>query len=148
MQEQTVVAVRAAEAILSKKQKLEAVITAEVEKLPALISTRLETAATFRRLEAQASIGESAAGLPAIKKTAETARTALEAASVRLAGLRQTLADQAGDLAAVYDRMNAAIPGDNLAIIESFTTEWNSAAALWAETLGQRRGIEIGRAHV
>jgi hypothetical protein len=137
----------AADAVLSRKSKIEAAIVAEVGALSALIEDRLTTDAEFRRLECQAAIGEPAAGLEEARKAAADARGAVEQASLRLGGLRDNLGAIGGELVTRYEAVKAEIPAHEAVLIKVFTVQWNAAREQFAATLGHRAALEklIGR---
>ncbi len=135
-------AIGAADAVLGRKAKIEAAITAELAKLPNLIDTRLETEAEFRRLECQAAIGEPAPGLEKMRKEAAEARGALDQASLRLGGLRANLAATGVDLVPAYDAIKGEIPSHEAALIQAFKEEWAAACSALALTLGRRIELE------
>lgn len=142
MHEQTAVAVREAETVLERKEKIETAIRVGVADLSALIVSRVETERTFRHLEAAASIGEPAPGLAAARKAASDAQAALDQASLRLGGLRAALGAQGIPMVQAHAALTSVLPSYENGIIEAFRGEWGEACRQFSVLLGRRTQIE------
>jgi hypothetical protein len=133
---------RAADAVLLRKSKLDSAIGDGVADLQNLILAQLETERAFRRMEAAAAIGEPAADLPKAKKAAADARTALEQAALKLGGYRQAVGEMGGALVEAYEALGSAIPEQNRRLISAFADEWRTAVELFSPVLARRAAIE------
>jgi hypothetical protein len=142
MHEQIGEILTAADAVLSRKRKIESAIQDGVAGLASLIANRIQSERDFRKLEAAAAIGEPAAGLAAAKKLAGEARAALDQVSLKLNGLRTALGEQGSPLVESYTTLSGALPAHNAGVIEAFEVEWQAASTTWNLLLGRRRAIE------
>jgi len=142
MDEQTQAVLRTAEAVLSRKQKIETAIEDQVKGLSGLILTVLQTEREFHRQQCNLAIGEAASGTDKARKAMTDARSSLDQASFRLGGFRAQLSEMGGSFVGAYDQLAEEIPRCNAQIAESFKVEWREAAAAWQVALGRRAAFE------
>ena len=136
-------AVRAAEATLSAKDKIEKTIAAEVANLQPMLRARLAAERAVAEAEAGIALGELEPGkdTPARKNLAERME-AIDRQGLRLAGLRAKMAALVGPVSESYRTVSDALPEYDQALREAFMPEWERAVAAFSAVLAKRRSLE------